>query len=79
MARAKPLGLEFVTTTLATGARPGAVVDFIQRYALGASPRCDRAKDGIAGCRSRPPRWRCRRRSPRCSPRPSRSSPCTST
>jgi hypothetical protein len=47
--KAKSLGLEAIETTLATRAVAGEIVDFIQRYALGASPTVhDRAKDGIA-------------------------------
>jgi hypothetical protein len=47
--KAKSLGLEAVETELATGAVAGEIVDFIQRYALGASAAVhDRAKDGIA-------------------------------
>jgi hypothetical protein len=46
---AKGLGLESVETELASGAVAGAIAEFIERNALGASPAVyDRAKDGIA-------------------------------
>ena len=47
--KAKTLGLEAVDTSLATGNVASEIVDFIQRYALGASPAVhDRARDGVA-------------------------------
>jgi hypothetical protein len=47
--KAKSLGLEAVETKLGSGAVAGAIRDFIERHALGASPAVhDRSKDGIA-------------------------------
>lgn len=47
--RAKALGLEGVETTLASPAVASAISDFVERYALGASPAVyDRSHDGIA-------------------------------
>jgi hypothetical protein len=49
LTRAKALGLEAAETTLASPGAAKAVVDFVERYALGASPAVyDRAKDGVA-------------------------------
>jgi hypothetical protein len=47
--RAKALGLEGGETTLASPAVARAIADFVERYALGASPAVhDRARDGVA-------------------------------
>jgi hypothetical protein len=47
--RAKALGLERVETALASPSVATAVADFVERYALGASPAVrDRASEGVA-------------------------------